>query len=67
MVKRDYRFFNENEFQWAIQNLDWESIVNIKLKDPNHSINNFFNRVIYLRDEFAPNKKVTKLEFKLNY
>ena len=33
MVKRDCRVFNEKEFQWAIQNLDWESIVHIKLKD----------------------------------
>ena len=37
MVKRDYRNFNENEFQGAIHNLDWESIVDIKLKYPNLS------------------------------
>ena len=67
MVKRDYRNFNENEFHGAIHNLDWESIVDIKLKDPNLPINNFLNSVTYLLDEFAPNKKVTTREFKLNY
>ena len=41
MVKKDYCNFNGNEFQGAIHNLDWESLVDIKLKDPNLSINNF--------------------------
>ena len=45
MVKRDYRNFNENEFQGSVHNLDWESIVDIKLTDTNLSINNFFNSV----------------------
>ena len=30
MVKRDYHNFNENEFQDAMRNLDWVSIVDIK-------------------------------------
>ena len=67
MVKRGCRNFNENEFQETIYNLDWVSIVDIKSKDPNHLINNFFNNVTYLLDGFASNKKVTKRESKLNY
>ena len=47
MVKRGYRNFNENEFQEAIHHLYWISIVDIKSKDPNHTVNNFLNSVTY--------------------
>ena len=55
IVKRDYRNFNENEVQEAIY--DWVSIVDIKSKDPNNSINNFMNSATSMLGEFAPNTK----------
>ena len=40
-------------------------VTNLNANDPNLSCNNFFNRISYLLDEFAPFKKVTKNEYKL--
>ena len=58
MYKRDYSNFNENEFKEAVDGLDWHSIVDIIQKDPNHSLNNFYNSITYLLDEFAPKKRL---------
>ena len=62
MYKRDYSNFDENEFKEAVDSLDWHSIVDINQKDPNHSLNNFYNSITYLLDEFAKKKKVTRKE-----
>ena len=43
IFKRDYSNFNENEFKEAIDRLDWVSIVDFNQKDPNCSLNNFYN------------------------
>ena len=67
MYKRDYSNFNENEFKEAVDGLDWHSIVDINQKDPNHLLNNFYNSITYLLDEFAPKKKVTRKEYKLKF
>ena len=67
MFKRDYSYFNENEFKEAIDRLDWESIVDVNQKDPNRSLNNFYSSITYLLDEFAPMKKVTRKEYKLKF
>ena len=56
MYKRDYSNFDENEFKEAVDGLDWHSIVDINQKDPNHSLNNFYNSITYLLDEFAQKK-----------
>ena len=67
MYIRDHSNFNENEFKEAVDGLDWHSIVDINQKDPNHSLNNFYNSITYLLDEFAPKKKVTRKEYKLKF
>ena len=45
IFKRDYSNFNENEFKEAVDRLDWHSIVDINQKDPNRSLNNFYNSI----------------------
>ena len=67
MFKRDYSNFNENEFKEAIDRLDWESIVDVNQKDPNRSLNNIYNSITYLLDEFALMKNVTRKEYKLKF
>ena len=66
LFKRDFSNFNKNEFKQAVNNFDWNLIVNIDQKDPNLSINNFYNSITYILDEFAPLQKVTKKEYKFN-
>ena len=58
IFKRDYSNFNENEFKEAVDRLDWHSVVGINQKDPNRSLNNFYNSITYLLDEFAPKKRL---------
>ena len=64
IFKRDCSNFNENEFKEAVDRLDWHSVVDTNQKDPNRSLNNFYNSITYLLDEFAK-KKVTRKEYKL--
>ena len=40
--------------------MDWDSILSIDLNDPNISIENFHNNIIYILDEFAPFKKTRR-------
>ena len=65
--KIDCTKLNDNEFKEAIDHLDWDSIVNVNQKDPNCLLNNFYNSITYLLDEFAPLTKVTKKEYKLKF
>ena len=44
---------------------NWRNICNLQSNDPNLSCNNYFNRIAYLLDEFAPFRKVTRNEYKL--
>ena len=67
LFKRDFSNFNKNEFEQAVNNFDWNLIVNIDQKDPNLSINNFYNSIAYILDGFAPLQKVTKKEYKLKF
>ena len=67
LFKRDFSNFNKNVFKQPVNNFDWNLIVNIDQKDPNLSINNFYNSITYILDEFAPLQKVTKKEYKLKF
>ena len=41
--------------------------MDINQKDPNRLLNNFYNSITYLLDEFANKKKVTRKEYKLKF
>ena len=61
LFKRDFSHFNEREFEEIVLNMNWENICNLSKNDPNLSCNNFFSSITYQLDEFAPFKKVTKM------
>ena len=65
LFKRDFRNFNEREFEETVLKMNWENICNVQSNDPNLSCNNYFNSITYLLDEFAPFRKVTRKEYKL--
>ena len=65
LFKRDFRNFNEREFEETVLKMNWENISNEQSNDPNLSCNNYFNSITYLLDEFAPFRKVTRKEYKL--
>ena len=49
----------------ALLNLDINTILNIHENDPNKSIENFHNNLIFILDEMAPYKKLNRYELKL--
>jgi len=64
--KRDFKHFNEREFeQEVINKINWEHVCNIKQGNPELSCNNFLKTLNYHLDEYAPFKKVTKNELML--
>ena len=65
IYERNFKHFNEREFEEALKICDWDSILSLHQNDPDLSMNNLYNNTIYLLDEFAPYKKLTKKEFKL--
>ena len=62
--KRNFKYFNEDEFGKTLDEVDWDHIL-----QPDNQVdelwNNFHNQIIFLLDEFAPLKKVTPKELKL--
>ncbi len=66
MYKRDFKNFNEREFNEVVINgIDWDRICAFEKNDPDFSCKNFINTFNFHLDEFAPYKKVTKNEYKL--
>ena len=58
-VDRDFRSFNNDEFQKDLLNIDWDKI--LSLNDTDTCFNSFYNTVfISLLDEHAPYKTLTK-------
>ena len=45
--------------------IDWDSVHDVHTNDPNVSLNNLHKNVVYLLDEFAPYKKISKKVNKL--
>ena len=67
LFNRDFSNFNDDEFKKAVSDLNWDTILQLDLKDPNISFNSFYKNLIFLLDEFAPYKKVTKKEYRLKF
>ena len=45
--------------------MNWDSILHLDISDPNTSMDNLYNNLVYMLDEYAPYKKISKKEFKL--
>ena len=67
LFKRDFSNFNDDEFRKEVNQINWDVIVKLYLKDPNLSLNNFYTNLTFLLDEFAPYKKVSNKEYRLNF
>ena len=65
IYERNFKHFNEREFEEALKISDWVSILPLHQNDPDLSMNNLYNNTIYLLDEFDHHRKLTKKEFKL--
>ena len=65
IYERNFKHFNEREFGDELNSMDLDSILSIERNDPNISIGNFHNNIIYILDEFSPFKNLTKKEYKL--
>ena len=62
---RNFKNFNEREFLEAIQNINIDDVLCLDYNDPNISIDNFYNNINYILDEFASFKKLNKGLIKL--
>ena len=49
----------------AIHNINIDDVLCLDYKDPNISIENFYNNINYILDEFAPFQKLNKNDIKL--
>ena len=65
IYQRNFKYFNEREFQETLNGINWDNILSLNASDPNLSMNNFYNQINILLDEVAPYKKLTKKERKL--
>ena len=63
--ERNFKNFNEREFLEEIQNINIDDVLCLGFNDPNISIENFYNDINYILDEFAPFKKLNKNDIKL--
>ena len=65
LYERNFNIFNEREFDEALKNCDYDSILALDQNDPNLSMENLYNNTIFLLDEFAPYRKLSKKDYKL--
>ena len=66
MFKRNYRNFNDAEFEEIVINgIDWDEICMFRLRNPNVSVKNFFDTINFHLDEMAPFEKVTLKNYRL--
>ena len=57
------------EFYESLNQIDWNSALDINSNDPNVALNRLHNNIVYLLDEFAPYKKISakKLNLKIKH
>ena len=65
LYKRDFKNFNEREFEELVLSMNWDNICSLEKNDPNFSCNNYFNSITYQLDEFSSFKKVTRKGYNL--
>ena len=66
LFKRDFKNFNEREFnEEVINKVDWNNVCKLNQKNPDISCKNFYDTLNFHLDEYAPYRKVTKKELEL--
>ena len=65
IYERNFQHFNEREFYEELIGMNWDNILNIEDNDPNKSIKNLYNVFVYMLDEYAPLRKLSKKQAKL--
>ena len=55
--ERNFKNFNEREFQETLSGVNWDTVLSLDNNDPNLSIDNFYNHLNLLLDDFAPYKE----------
>ena len=65
IYEHNFKYFNEREFEEELNKMNWDSILHLDISDPNTSMDNLYNNLVYMLDEYAPYKKISKKEFKL--
>ena len=65
IYERNFKYFNKREFEEELNKMNWDSILHLYISDPNTSMDNLYNNLVYMLDEYAPYKKISKKEFKL--
>ena len=63
--ERNFKHFNEREFNETIDSIDVYNLLQLNINDPNFSMENIHNHVNFILDEFAPFRKLNKCEIKL--
>ena len=67
LYERNFKNFNEREFDEEWNNMDWDSILGLDLSNPNTSMDNLYNHLVYMLNEYAPYKKISKKVLKQKY
>ena len=65
VYERNFKHFNEREFEEILANFDWEAELVYNLNDSNTSLENLVNKFNFFLDECAPFKKLNKKEMEL--
>ena len=66
MLKKDFKQFNEREFEELVVNgLNWEEICMIRIGDSNASFKSFHDTLNFHIDEMVPSRQVTLKQFRL--
>ena len=65
VYERNFKHFNEREFQDILDNFNWNEELAYQLNDSNKSLENLFTKTIFFLDECAPYKKLNKKQLEL--
>ena len=65
VYERNFKHFNEREFQDILDNFNWNEELAYHLNDSNKSLENLFTKTNFFLDECAPYKKLNKKELEL--
>ena len=66
IYKQSFKNFNPQDFQRDLENINWDRALKINENHTNQSFDRFFNVFETILDAYAPLKKLTNKEIKLN-
>ena len=63
--KRDTKNFDRENFFLDLLSIDWNEVINVEKRDPNHSFMQYFSTINSLIDKYMPLVEMTPKEIKL--